>query len=446
MAKIVKTAKLKITSHTSIFDETIEKYRDAVCYLMEVILAEKDSVLHCEEKNGEIKVVETLIHATKHREDVPYDFDEKFYKFPSYLRRSAIMEAAGAVRSHLSNTENWKQAKAQAKEDGKPFYKKEPGWQPESKGFPTFYKDGNWKPVAEGISQIKIFKDDDWKWIVVNYNTKNLFSSGKSRFDGMKQKSPSLVKNGKKYFLVFPYIGSSKLSKKADIVVGVDLGLTNSAVCSTLKEDGTVVDRLFINQSTEKDRLRKARNKLKKAWRNSGDNEKPNLLRKQRNLQKFVVQDTVNQIVSFAVRSKADVIVMEHLGGLKARKGSGNKFLRNALHHWGKMEIQKLVEQKAHSLGIRISRVSANGTSKYAFDGSGAVKRSTRKDLCEFSTGKQYHSDLSASYNIAARFFLRNILNPLDESERLIVEAKVPLLSARSTHTLATLIRLREVV
>jgi len=48
----------------------------------------------------------------------------------------------------------------------------------------------------------------------------------------------------------------------------------------------------------------------------------------------------------------------------------------------------------------------------YAYDGSGLVTRSDRKDIAKFTTGKIYHADLSASYNIANRYFIRAILKP----------------------------------
>ena len=54
--------------------------------------------------------VEKLVHHTKGNKAV-YDFDNKFYKFPSYLRRSAITKAIGIFSSYMSQIENWKAAK-----------------------------------------------------------------------------------------------------------------------------------------------------------------------------------------------------------------------------------------------------------------------------------------------------------------------------------------------
>jgi len=53
-----------------------------------------------------------------------------------------------------------------------------------------------------------------------------------------------------------------------------------------------------------------------------------------------------------------------------------------------------------------------------------------------------YNCDLSATYNIGARYFIREILKSLLETARLQLEAKVPQVCKRSTCTLSTLISL----
>jgi putative transposase len=169
--------------------------------------------------------------------------------------------------------------------------------------------------------------------------------------------------------------------------------------------------------------------------------EKPNLWRKINNLQKYISQNTVDEIIKFANEIGATKIIFEHLGKIKGRGK-----LKQKLQFWRKNLIQQKTIEKAHSLGFRVSRVLARGTSKYAFDGSGEIKRNNKKYLAEFENGKKYHADLSASYNIASRYFIREILKPLSETRRLQVEAKVPFLADRSRQTLSSLISLRKVV
>ena len=76
-----------------------------------------------------------------------------------------------------------------------------------------------------------------------------------------------------------------------------------------------------------------------------------------------------------------------------------------------------------------------------AYDGSGYVDRGVNGNysLCRFQNGKEYHCDLNASYNIGARYFIREILKSLPETERLGIGAKVPGCTRRSTCTLSTL-------
>lgn len=108
-------------------------------------------------------------------------------------------------------------------------------------------------------------------------------------------------------------------------------------------------------------------------------------------------------------------MTFEHLDSKGRVKG---KKYRERIHLWRKNDVQKRVELQAHRHGMRLSRVCAWGTSKYAFDGSGIVDRHSvyhfehgqkvyNYSLCTFQNGKIYNCDLSAAQNIGARFFLR---------------------------------------
>ena len=91
-------------------------------------------------------------------------------------------------------------------------------------------------------------------------------------------------------------------------------------------------------------------------------------------------------------------------------------------------------------VGIRVFLVNPKGTSKFAFDGSGEVQRDNDNyTMCTFSTGKRYNCDLSASYNIAARYFLRAYMKSMTATAWSKLKAKVPELSKRTAWTLASL-------
>jgi IS605 OrfB family transposase len=384
-----------------------------------------------------VTVVERFIHGTKQNPSPLYgDFDSAFYKFPSYFRRAAIAEGFGIVKSYQSNLKNHCD-----KAQGLIFKDQPPQLQRDHYAFSVFYKENMSKNRTQDTIELKVFKDNDWKWITVSYKGKVLEHRSIRDY---KICNPSLVKRRKMFALHFPFekkITLNKTKLKDQVVVAVDLGLTKSAVCSAMDAKGTVTDRLFIDQPVEKDRMQTKLNKLKQVQRLSGlKNRYPNHWRKINNYQKQIVQDTVNQIVDFAVKNDADVIVFEYLGKIKGGK------IKQRLHHWAKDRIQEKVEHKAHREGIRVRRVSARNTSKLAFDGSGVVKRNNKKDLCTFTGGKVYHSDLNASYNIGARYYIREKLKPLSAKKRLFLEAKVPSLAKRTSCTLDSLISLNKAI
>jgi hypothetical protein len=100
---------------------------------------------------------------------------------------------------------------------------------------------------------------------------------------------------------------------------------------------------------------------------------------------------------------------------------------------------------------MRYSTVNAWNTSRLAYDGSGRVERGKEAELksyslCRFQNGKIYNCDLNASYNIGARYIIREIIKSLPETERLAMEAKVPSCARRSTCTLSTLYNLNAVL
>ena len=105
--KIISTYGVKIKTYNHIFNETIEVYRHAAGFLIDVCLNEWDQIFPLKGK-CRLTYVESLIHVTAAHPNVTYtDFDKKFYKLPSYIRRAAINEAIGKVSSYKSNLANW---------------------------------------------------------------------------------------------------------------------------------------------------------------------------------------------------------------------------------------------------------------------------------------------------------------------------------------------------
>lgn len=429
--KVYKTAKLEILG-SHIIEPTIRIYREALSFVIDVCYKEKAGWLTLGGKDR-YNFIEKLIHATSKNPNPKYiEFDEKFYKMPTYLRRSIVSKAIGIVNSYLSLYDRYIDKKTKALHEGKKFTDKPPRLSYNHYSFPALYENGMFENFdIDGTCRIKLFIDNDWKYVDLTFDKRALYSSQIFRFDDYIMDSPSLVFKSKRFYLNVPFYKNVELSKEQDIVVGVDLGITNSAVVSAVMKDGTVIDRLFINQPKEKDHLKYQLDRLNKANRMSSiKNKKPNIWRKIHNLLTAIETQTANDIVDFAKKNNAKVIVFEHLN-FKNRKDDKKKKLRSKSQYWAKIRIQEIVKNKAHSMGIRFSRVNAKNTSALAFDGSGYVRRNTKGDIATFTTGKIYHADLNASYNIAARYFLR-------ELER----AKVPVRIDRTSRTLDTLINL----
>ena len=66
-------------------------------------------------------------------------------------------------------------------------------------------------------------------------------------------------------------------------------------------------------------------------------------------------------------------------------------------------------------------------------------------ELCRFSSGKVYNCDLSASYNIGARYFIREAQKSMSVKMWSDIVAKVPECQKRTQCTYATLLEINKV-
>lgn len=435
---VTSTYKVKILQYNHIFDETVRVYRKAVAFFLNVCRAEWGILepMVLKKRNNHL---EQLTHRTAQNPEPKYDFDSAFYKMPAYLRRAAAQEAIGAYSSYESNHENWIKTGRNGKEPRLTFNRST---------MPVLYKGNMFKWTDRCTAKVKIYHRNDWVWLEVSLREQDIRYI-EMHCDQDKIQSPKLKKQGKRWYLSFPF---ERTVAFEDVPVGerticaVDLGLNQNAVCSIVRSNGTVVARKFINFPTEKDHLYKALGRQKKAQQH-GNRKTPVLWKHVNDINTEISRKTAKAIMAFAVLHHVDVIVFEHLetGG----KLRGSKKQRLAL--WRKKEIQRIVEHNAHKNSIRISRVCAWGTSKLAFDGSGCVTRGSciqngelkhNYSICVFPNGKTYHCDLNASYNIGARYFIRELLKSESVMTRLPARANDLRYGTGTTRTLSTLIRL----
>ena len=106
--KITSTYSVRLRNFNRVFDDTVEVYRHAVDYFIELVIANWNThFANLSRANDCIRVAEGLSVRTKKRLMTPYNFCHDFMKFPSYLRRAAIMAAYGQVSSY-KHMAQWK--------------------------------------------------------------------------------------------------------------------------------------------------------------------------------------------------------------------------------------------------------------------------------------------------------------------------------------------------
>ena len=284
---------------------------------------------------------------------------------------------------------------------------------------PVFFKDNMSRSDAmligeSGCVGLKLYNGSDWVWVNIPCRRQDIKYLVK-HWHGVNASAPTLVAERKPrrrnvYYLRYAFDEKLDLFLRdepleATTILAVDLGINTDAVCSVMKADGTVVARKFIDFPMEKDRMYHLLNRVKRLQREHGSaTGGRHEWTKARRLNEDLSRKISSVIIGFASLYGVNTIVFEHLE--MQRKIRGSK--KQRLHMWRKMDIQHRVEHQAHRRLMRISRICAWGTSRLAFDGSGRLERDQRNHaLAVFANGKQYNCDLSASYNIGARYFLR---------------------------------------
>ena len=410
--------------------QTMEIYRQAVGYLTEIYAQVWEELRKIPETKKRFNTAEHMVHMTK-KNTARFDFDLHFPKMPSYLRRSAIQHALGSVSSYETRLGQWK-------ENG--VLSGRPKLTCRNHAMPVFYRDVMYREGAEGKDEayLKLYDGHDWKWFRV-YLKRTDMEYLRRNWKGKKASAPALEKRHRRYFLRFSYTEEVTLTKtpvKEQIICSVDLGINTDAVCTIMRSDGTVLGRRFIDHPSEKDRMYRTLGRIRRSQREHGSAQTQGRWAYTKRLNTELGKKTAGAIVRYAEENHADVIVFEYLemqGKIPGKK-------KQKLHLWRKRDIQRCCEHQAHRREMRISRICAWNTSRLAYDGSGAVTRDRENhSLCTFQTGKRYNCDLSASYNIGARYFIRELLKPLPATERSLLEAKVPPVKRRTSCVYADL-------
>ena len=397
---------------------TIQAAREAVEWLLPVIGKEWTGLKQISGEKRRFNAAEKLIHETRDNR-AKYPFDRQFPKMPSYLRRAILQHVMGQISG----------ADTCGMQAGK-----------EQHYMPVFYRDNMYRRGEEGTF-LKLYNGRDWVWQKVSLKKTDM-DYLKKHWTGKKEKAPVLVKRQKKYFLQFAFEEQVTLTDRniwEQRICAVDLGINTDAVCSIMRGDGTVVARRFIRFAAERDHLYHVLGRIRGKQSKYGPKSVRSLWSYAVRVNTEIARRTAGAITDFAREYGVDVIVFEHLDMRGHIRGKN----RQRLHMWKKNEVQKVTEHHVHRQGMRISRVCAWKTSALAYDGSGPVERDRDNySLATFRSGKRYNCDLSASYNIGARYLIREILKSVPETEQSLLTAKVPGAGRRTSCVYADLISL----
>ncbi len=411
--EIVRSEKWKLSPSSEQrrnLDATVALYRRYTCALVGVVFAHYPRISRSENPLGE---VERLVHATSRNPCPRYPyFDRRFPKFPSYLRRAAINEALGQVSSFVERYGKWQAGIRGERHHHPPRLNANGNYHPNLyRGqLLKFHDSPDGKPCR--TAEIKVWNGSDWVWteipVKLRLGTRNDLPESKAL-------SPTLILKGSKAHLSVPLKAKRpKLSQdETKPVLGVDLGISKAAVCSVVHSDGTVAARRFIHRGADVDRRDKGLGCIRKAAKLSGGPSKGmcrGRYRKGEQRNRDIALKVARELVDFAVENNCSTVVFEHLQGFRPKGGKRRTPLRQRFHGWLHRAIVKRVREICEEAGIRVAFVNPRGTSKYAYDGSGEVKRHKgNAGRCTFASGKEYDADLNASLNIAARWWVRRL-------------------------------------
>ena len=138
---------------------TLDIFRKAVSYLIPVYAETWKELSEIRNPQKRFNAAEHLIHTTK-KNHARFDFDIRFPKMPSYLRRAAIQHALGSVSSYETRLEQWEAA---GEPSGKPHHTCE------NHAMPVFYRDVMYREGTEGKDEayLKLYDGHDWRWFRV---------------------------------------------------------------------------------------------------------------------------------------------------------------------------------------------------------------------------------------------------------------------------------------
>jgi transposase len=405
--QMVRTDKWKLISGTperTALTSTVSLYRSYVRALSGVVMTHWPEIALAKSRCA---AVEQLVHATSRRTLPIYGawFAKNFPKFPSYLRRAAIEFVLGQCSSFNTRYWSW-QGGERLRRDARP-----PGYNPASGAHPVFYKGPSLRMGAAGKTVLlKARVGGDWAWIELPIKSRGTYRE----LPKAKELSPHVRVIGSQVLLCMPVRFSiPKLQAKGVPVLAVDVGINKTATCAIVQPDGTVTARVVFHPAADLDRRDRAMAQIRtKASRTMGPRGTkltqgfcPVLYRRVKGLSLHVARSVARQIADFAAGHGVHVVVCENLKGFRPKAGAKRSPMKARFHGWMHRALIAQLRNNLMQIGGTLVEVFARGTSAWAYDGSGKVKRDKDNvSLATFANGRRYDADFNAAYNIAARY------------------------------------------
>lgn len=390
-------------------ERTIDAYRRAVRALCTVLMTHWSDLASLSNK---CQAVEALFHATAKRPRVKYPvLGRMLGKMPSYLRRAAIEHAVGVTASFQSNWSNFLDGQVAGKPRALGARSPRLGL---SNVFPSLYG-GNMVLYGAELRSVRIKllgADGQWRFSEP-LALKGRFKRVDPRAAGLPL-SPSLVLRGARAHLACPVKVQPPrwLTNKAFVADGhrvcsVDVGINTAATAAIVDISGTVIARKFLTCGRHNDRRDALAQQVANKQAQSGPLKRGErhcvaLHQRIQGCSRDAARGLASELAAFAAEHGARAFVIEDLKGWRPKGPS--RAQRKRFHRFQHRALVQALTHKAQEMGARVLEVYARGTSRWAYDGSGAVRRSkTNAQLATFATGKQYNADLNGALNIAAR-------------------------------------------
>lgn len=295
---------------------------------------------------------------------------------PQVFRRAALSKAIGIYRSWRSNHQRWKQReqKRLAKNRGKPMKKHRPPVLPQQLHLNATFYSGMFKDSDGESIVLKVFIKGGWKWVKFRYQAPNLPKNWQLSTPALVTKPDGCVWLNWTIERYQPATGGIKtVMQDGNRICAVDLDLDGElAKCAIydVDVDGTISEVARMHSSGHKSHVARRKSRLGKIaqlMNKTGIISQGFASSRWRKIRHGEIDQSrkqASQIVEFAHRHGAAVIVFEHLGKLRPSKERFSRRSNQKRAYWLKSAVQEQVARIARqNHNILTTKVNPRDTS-----------------------------------------------------------------------------------